>query len=168
VDGEPRSGLVGLLLEQMDCTHHRGGWFPPTRRVLEGLTAAPASARVTGAGVTHTAWELVNHLTFWKETCARALLGLPRLPGRIENDATFGGTGDPADETGWRAAVGRQEKADTAFREAVAGLRDADLDRPLSAGDVSPREMVSALNVHDGYHLGQIVVLAKLAGGGGE
>jgi uncharacterized damage-inducible protein DinB len=152
----------------MDCTHHRGGWFPPTRRVLEGLTAAPASARVTGAGVTHTAWELVNHLTFWKETCARALLGLPRLPGRIENDATFGGTGAPADETGWRAAVDRLARADAVFRAAVAGLGEDDLDRPLSPGDVSVRELVSALNVHDGYHLGQIVVLAKLAGGGGE
>ena len=162
MDGEPRSGLVGLLLEQMDYTHHRGGWFPPTRRVLEGLTAALVSGRATG--FTHTAWELVNHLAFWKETCGRALRGLPRLPGRIENDATFGGTGDPADETGWRAAVDRLATADAAFREAVAGLSDTDLDRPLSAGDVSPREMVSALNVHDGYHLGQIVLLAKLAG----
>jgi uncharacterized damage-inducible protein DinB len=164
VDGESRSGLVGLLLEQMDYTHHRGGWFPPTRRVLEGLTATPASGRATGPGVTHTAWELVNHLAFWKETCARALRGLPRLPGRIENDATFGETGDPADEAGWRAAVDRLATADAAFREAVARLSDADLELPLSAGDVSPREMVSALNVHDGYHLGQIVVLAKLAG----
>jgi len=146
----------------MDYTHHRGGWFPPTRRVLEGLTAALVSGRATG--FTHTAWELVNHLAFWKETCARALRGLPRLPGRIENDATFGGTGDPGDETGWRAAVDRLATADAAFREAVARLSDADLDRPLSAGDVSPREMVSALNVHDGYHLGQIVLLAKLAG----
>lgn len=162
MDGEPKSGLVGLLLEQMDYTHHRGGWFPPTRRVLEGLTAALVSGRATG--FTHTAWELVNHLTFWKETCARGLLGRPRLPGRIENDATFGGTGDPVDETGWRAAVGRLEKADTAFREAVAGPGDADLDRPRSAGDVSAREMVSTLNVHDGYHLGQIVLLTKLAG----
>jgi uncharacterized damage-inducible protein DinB len=64
--------------------------------------------------------------------------------------------------------VDRLARADAAFREAVAGLSDADLDRPLSAGDVSPREMVSALNVHDSYHLGQIVVLAKLVGGAGK
>jgi len=160
----PGTDRVRLLLDQMDYTHLEGGWFPPTRRVLEGLTAAQACHQASGAATTHTIWELVSHLAFWKETCARALRRLPRHPGRIENDATFGGTGDPADETGWRAAVGRLEKADTAFREAVAGLRDADLDRPLSAGDVSARELVSALNVHDGYHLGQIALLAKLAG----
>ncbi|MFO7173488.1 MAG: DinB family protein [Bacillota bacterium] len=105
----------------------------------------------------------MNHLAFWKEIGAGALTGAPRRPGPIVNSETFGPPGDPADEAAWQEALARLRAAHAALRAAVAGLTDADLDQPLPGEDTTREELVLGLIAHDAYHLGQIVLIRKLA-----
>lgn len=148
-----------LLLEQMDLTLEGEDWFPAMRRTLDGLTAAQAAWRPSPAA--NSIWQLVNHMAYWKEVVARRLAG-DVAAGTEDNDATFGPPGDPADEAGWEAARQRLYAADQAVRSALAGRKD--LDSPLPGYSTPLRTVIADINLHDAYHLGQIVLLRKLQG----
>lgn len=124
---------VQLLLSQMDASFDGNGWVTAARQSLEGLTSDQA-ARRPATGI-HSIWELVNHLTFWKELVAARLHGAPMTGERIRNPETFG-TAAPGDEESWQSAVGRLMQAQASLREALAA-------------------------VHDPYHLGQMALLRK-------
>jgi uncharacterized damage-inducible protein DinB len=153
---------VLLLLEQMDYTFGQGGWFRALDQATEGLTAQQASWS-PGHGV-NSIWQTVNHLTFWKDLCSGRLKGAPLSDERIDNAATFDPVGATGDQMAWQAAVERLRHAHQAFRTAVAQLTDQQLDEPLPGETTPLKELLLGLNVHDGYHLGQIVVLRKLQG----
>lgn len=145
---------VVLMLQQMDYTFGQGGWFRALDQAVEGLTAQEA-AWSPGHGV-NSICQTVNHLAFWKEIVAGRLHGAPMSGGRIDNTATFG-----ASEGTWEEAVARLRKAHAAYRAAVAQLTDEALAQPLPGERTPLIDLLQALNVHDGYHLGQIVLLRK-------
>ncbi len=153
---------VGLLLAQMEYTIGQGGWFAAMHRALDGLSAVDASW--SPAPGINTVWQLVNHLSFWKQVVADRMNGAPLSGGRIDNDATFGAPGDPDDEHGWQSAVQRFYGAQRALAEALSRQDDSALDEPLSGERTPLGELISGLNTHDVYHLGQIVLLRKLRG----
>jgi ASC-1-like (ASCH) protein/uncharacterized damage-inducible protein DinB len=151
---------VDLLLKQMDYTYGQGGWFRALDSAVDGLTPEQASWS-PGHGV-NSIWQTVNHLTFWKETCARRLNGAPLTGERINNTATFGPAEHSDDDAAWQAAVKRLCNAQAALRKAVSQLSDDALEKPLPGERTPLIDLLQALNVHDGYHLGQIVALRKL------
>lgn len=146
----------------MDHTFGDDGWAPALDRAVDGLTAEQA-AWSPGHGV-NSIWQTVNHLAFWQEICARRLRGAPLTGERIDNAATFAVMGNSGDQAAWQRDLERLRAAHRALREAVAVLAERDLDKPLP-GEATPlREQLLGLNVHGGYHLGQIVLLRKLQG----
>lgn len=149
---------VALLLEQMDYTFGHGGWFKALNQAVAGLTAEQA-AWSPGEGV-HSVWESVNHLSFWKEKVAARLGGAPLTGGRINNDSTF--SESRTDEAAWQAALERLVAAQRAYREAVASLSDERLEAPLPGERTPLKELLMSLNLHDTYHLGQMVAVRKL------
>ncbi len=158
-------GRCGLLLDQMVYVHERGGgWLPPLSKALDGLDAAQAAWQPLGSGG-HSIWQLVNHLAFWKEVCTQAVTKGPRLPGPIINDATFGDRGDPSDDAAWRAGCARLLTANSALRAVVGELTEAGLEGHLPGEQTTVEELVSRLNIHDAYHLGQIVLTRRLREG---
>lgn len=151
---------IQLLLDQMDYTFGHGGWFRALDRAVEGLTAEQAAWH-PGHGV-NTIWQTVNHLTFWKTLCARRLDGAPLTAERIDNTTTFGNAGQPGDELAWRIALEHLASAHRAYHEAVSRYHEWDLESPLPGERTPLKELLLALNVHDAYHLGQIVTIRKL------
>lgn len=152
---------IELLLAQMDYTHENGGWFTSVGRALEGLSAAEA-AWSPDEGV-NSIWQIVAHLTFWKQIVAGRLEGAPLTGTPIANDATFRLPARRTDDD-WQAAVEQLRLAQTRFREQVAGRADADLDRPLSGETTPLRKLIAGMVLHDTYHLGQIILLRKQQG----
>ncbi|MGE5675392.1 MAG: DinB family protein [Mycobacterium leprae] len=161
------SRRVRLLLHQMDYAFGAGGWVVAYSKALEGLTAGQA-AWIPGVGSSegpipgaNSIWQMTNHLAFWKELITRRIHGAPLAGPRIRNQDTFG-LADPRDEEGWKAAVQRLYTAHQSMREAVAQLRDAQLEQPLSGESTPLGTVLAELNLHDAYHLGQILLTRKL------
>lgn len=153
---------ITQLLAELDLANDREGWFAPLAHGLRGVTAAQAAWQA--APGTNTIWQTVNHLAFWKGLVARRMQGAPRSDERIDNDATFGTPGDPADEAGWQSTVAGLQAAHAALREAIAAREDADLDQPLPEDREPLGQTLLGLVGHDAYHGGQILLLRKLQG----
>lgn len=133
------------------------GWHGPTvRGSVRGVTPREAERKPPRAH--HSIHELVDHIAHWEAVVLRRYLGQATPRGR----------------TDWRPpalslaeSVGRMEDGHRALMEAVAALRDEDLDRkvPTSSGPRLLVEVLHGLAAHDAYHAGQIRLTRKLLRG---
>ena len=154
---------IARIVDQLQREHEGDPWHgSPLRAILEGIDATRAAARpIPGA---HSIWELVLHMTGWKNETARRLAGaVACMP--VEGD--WPDVGDPTDER-WQAALARLETAHDGLLAAVKALPDARLyeptndtrSAPLGTG-VSYYVLLHGIVQHDVYHAGQIALLKK-------
>ena len=160
----------------------RAGWNAPLAYSLRGLTAAQALWR-PAAGL-YNIWELVNHITVWKEEAARWLRGLPRneelfkvealgwpparTPPACNNETKSGATGAGADdktlEAQWQQTVARLRAAQ---EDLTAALEGTDVT-PVEPGSKHPLPpglgFAAGTPGHDCYHVAQINLIRKLQG----
>ena len=65
---------IDRILDELERDHTGDTWHgSPVTHVLRGVTAAQASARPIPHG--HTIWELVLHMTAWKNEVRRRIGG---------------------------------------------------------------------------------------------
>jgi uncharacterized damage-inducible protein DinB len=171
---ERAQGLQGsreieTIADEIRRSHHGDPWHGPgVTQVLEGLTAAEASARpIRGA---HTIWELVLHLTVWREEVARRLesgrFGEP--PEGDWPEVPRAGDSTEAHEAAWVATRERLAAAEAALQGALAVLAPERLaevvggerDAPLGTG-TTYAVMLHGVAQHDAYHAGQVKLLRK-------
>jgi uncharacterized damage-inducible protein DinB len=154
---------IDLIVDQLQREHAGDPWHgSPLRSILEDVDARAAARRpIAGA---HSIWELVLHITGWKNEAAKR---------------TRGGTaGEPAEgdwpevgaatEARWRAALEDLETAHRGLIAAIQSLAEAQLfeptndarNRPLGTG-VSYYVLLHGIVQHDVYHAGQIAILKK-------
>jgi len=131
-----------------------GLWAAAWKKSLDGLTAAQAAWRPPSApGVTgdrHSIWQLVLHMTFWRESWLRRI-GTGQKPTPEEIAAgNFPVVTDQGDEA-WAAALtrfaGTQSAVAAAMREAAPGS-----------------DALLYFLPHDSYHFGQINYLRAMLG----
>ena len=154
------------ILDQLEREHAGDAWHgTPLRELLSGIDYEQASARpLSGA---HTIWEIVLHMTAWKNEVGRRLDGAAAGTPR-EGDWPTPGT--PGAQR-WREAVGALEEAHRALAAAIARIPDSRLtaltndkrDRE-SGGGVSYYVLLHGIVQHDVYHSGQIALLKKAVG----
>jgi len=151
---------VGSLLEQLDEAYDRQSWHGTNLRgSLRGLSVDEALWRpVPGR---HNIWEIVTHAAYWKYAAWRRLTGEKRgaFPHKGSNWIP-----SPASPTSgqWRDEVTLLGGFHRRLREAVAGLRDADLRRRAPGGKEPIGRLVRGIAAHDLYHAGQIQLLKRL------
>jgi uncharacterized damage-inducible protein DinB len=154
---------IARIIDQLERDHTGDAWHgSPVKAILNGVTAAQASARPMPAG--HSIWELVLHMTGWKDEVRRRLTGAPA--GDPEG-GDWPEPGEPSDAR-WREAVAQLDRAHAALVSAVRELPESRLheptndprDRALGAG-VSHYVLLHGLVQHDAYHAGQIAILKK-------
>lgn len=147
------AGKVEFLLKGVD-----DGWRNiPFAKLLEGLTADEANWRPTLE--MHSIAEIINHVAYWLEYRARQVRGESLEPLKPIPSA---GEALPS-MPGYPNCLENLHKQFEALHEAVAALREEDVDRPPKEG--SPRsimELVSNIIAHNAYHAGQIVLLRRL------
>lgn len=136
-------------------------WFASLRVALRGLRAREAAWQPGGM---NTIWQIVRHLTYWKEVGARRLEGEVVHGWDVDDDATFGPPGDPTDDDAWAATLARLEDAHRRLVRALSALSDDELDRPIPDEPRTLGETLAGLIEHDAYHAGQIVALRRLQG----
>lgn len=138
------------LLEQFDATFDKKNWFVSLRDAVRDLTDQQARQKIQPN--LNSSYELVTHLIFWNERYLYKVRG-QQLPEVHNNEETFHSENQlHFDEL--------MAKADRVFSEWQEELNkglptDAKTDWISTVGHI---------NLHNAYHIGQIVILRKLQG----
>jgi uncharacterized damage-inducible protein DinB len=156
---------IDRIIDQLNREHTGDPWHgSPLHAILDGITAGQAAARpLPGA---HSIWELVLHMTGWKNEVRRRLSGAPA--GEPEG-GDWPEVGEPSDAK-WAQAIRALDQAHADLAAAIGGLSESRLydatndprDRPLGAG-VPYYVLLHGIVQHDVYHAGQIAILKKAA-----
>ena len=154
---------IDRIIDQLEREHAGDPWHgSPLHAILDYVSAAQAAAKpLPGA---HSIWELVLHMTGWKNEVRRRLSGAPA--GDPEG-GDWPAVGEQSDEA-WRQTVARLDKAHQDLVAAIRTLPESKLheptndarDRPLGTG-VSYYVLLHGIVQHDVYHAGQIAILKK-------
>lgn len=130
---------------------------PAVDELLGRFTAATASQRPIP--LTHSAWELVLHMTAWAD------FAWARLNGQAEFDLddAHDFPAPPADGTpeSWAAACAELQQAYARLGERVRNLPASALLTPLQNRDYSVVTLLNGVVEHATYHGGQLALLAR-------
>ena len=154
---------ITRIIDELEREHAGDPWHgSPLRQILEGIDHRRAAHRpLPGA---HTIWELVLHMTTWRNEVARRVhrgmaepLEGPDWPPMPEPT-----------EAAWDDARRALADAHTHLIQAVAALSPARLDDvlgdrrdPPEGTGVSYYVLLHGSAQHDAYHGGQIAMLKK-------
>lgn len=148
---------VARIVDLMERTFHGPAWHgPAVMEVLKDVSAAQAAARPQDNA--HSIWELVLHLTTWKDVARWRIEKNEKVPTDEENFPHVGNT----DDSDWQAALSRLTIAHDNLAAAVAALPEQRLDEEIPAGGkLSHYVRLHGVIQHDLYHTGQMVLLRK-------
>ncbi len=157
----PNPDVVSLL-EMVDQAFDKRAWHGTNLKgSLRGITAKQAAWR-PGKG-RHNIWELVVHAAYWKYTVRRKLRGEKRGSFELDGSNWFVRPAPgAADEKAWKRDMALLFATHRSLREAVAGLKSADLGKRPPATRVDVRGLVVGIAAHDLYHTGQIQIIKRL------
>jgi uncharacterized damage-inducible protein DinB len=154
---------IDRLLDQLQREHEGDPWHgSPLRQILDGVDVRQAAAKPLKGG--HSIWELVLHITAWKNEVRKRLNG---APAGEPAEGDWPPVGDPAADR-WKETLGRLERAHVSLIEAVRTMPEERLfeasndtrDPALGVG-VSYYVLLHGIVQHDVYHAGQIALLKK-------
>ncbi len=154
---------INRIVDQFEREHRGDPWHgSPLVEILAGIGAEPAAAHpVPGA---HSVWEVVLHVTAWKNEGRSRVEGGPAgLPEEGDWPAVGAATADR-----WQEALARLDESHRRLLEAIQHLEEPALveptndprNRPLGTG-VTYYELLHGLVQHDVYHAGQIALLRR-------
>ena len=147
-----------VLLEQFSCCYDDSAWFVALKNALEGVTGEQAAWKP--AGVDNSIWENVNHILFWNERWLQRYRGELNEPQNVENTGTF-----RSDETDWDATLTKLYAVMDEWRAKLSDITPEKLTSAVNSKDPSPWwSALAQQNIHNAYHVGQVVLLRKLQG----
>jgi uncharacterized damage-inducible protein DinB len=147
-----------LLSEQHTACFDENGWFVSARTALAGVTAEQAAWKPAGAD--NSIWENVNHMIFWNERWLQRYRGELNEPQDVENTGTF-----KSDVSDWNATLEKLWAVMAEWREHLSVVSDEKLSAPVNSEYQAPWwTPLAHQNIHNAYHIGQIVLLRKLQG----
>ncbi len=144
------------IVDQLRRASDGGAWHGPSlAELLEDVDARMAAARPVEDA--HTIWELVLHITTWRDVARRRLEGeVVEPPDQVDWPPV-----PEASEESWGQALASLEAAARRLQEALASLDEADLDDRASGCDYTNYILAHGVVQHDLYHAGQIALLKK-------
>ena len=154
------------LIDQFNRAHDGDPWHgSPVKAVLKGVTADQASRKPPHGA--HSIWELVLHMTGWRNEVAERATGKPAGEPAAGD---YPEVGDPTPAR-WTAALAALDASHRNLVKVVENMSDEQLwkatsdprNRPLGTG-VSYYELLHGIVQHDAYHAGQIAILKKVLG----
>jgi uncharacterized damage-inducible protein DinB len=154
---------ISRIIDELAREHDGDPWHgSPLLKILEGVTASQAAARPIPDA--HSIWELVLHVTAWKNEVRRRLSG---APAGDPDEGDWPDAGETSAER-WREARAGLQRAHDALVAAAGTVPEGKLyeatndprNRPLGTG-VSYYVLLHGVVQHDVYHAGQIAILKK-------
>ena len=154
---------IERIVDQLQREHDGDPWHgSPLRELLRGMTPEVASARPIRH--VHSVWEIVLHMTGWKNEVRRRLSG---APAGEPADGDWPGVPSPT-AAAWQAAIDRLQQAHESLVAAVRQLPESKLFEPTNdprnretGAGVSYYVLLHGIVQHDAYHSGQIALVRK-------
>src|SRR6476660_4318428 len=147
-----------VLREQFDACYDNNEWFVSLKTVLDGVTHEQAAWKPDGAD--NSIWETVNHILFWTERWLQRFRGELNEPQDVDNDTTL-----DSDTADWSTTHKRLDKVMIEWREKLSAMDDAKLASAVNSKYEKPWYWpLAQQNIHNAYHIGQILLLRKLQG----
>jgi uncharacterized damage-inducible protein DinB len=153
---------VERIVDELTREHEGDPWHgSPLATLLDGVTAQQAAKIVPGG---HSIWQIVLHITSWKNEVRRRVEGMPAAEPQ---EGDWPDVGDPSPER-WQEARTSLNRAHQQLLAAVRTLPESRLHKPtkdprnraLGVG-VSLYVTLHGLAQHDAYHAGQIALLKR-------
>lgn len=154
------------LIDQCRRAHDGDPWHgAPLTANLRGITHEDAARRPPGGA--HSIWELVLHVTGWRNEVARRATGQPAAEPPAGD---WPAVGDPT-AARWKEALAALDAAHQNLVKVIGGLSDEAMlqptndprNRELGTG-VTYYELLHGVVQHDAYHSGQIAIIKKVLG----
>jgi len=148
-----------VIVDQLQRAFMANAWHGPSLiETLEGVNYEIASAcPLIG---THSIWELVIHLTVWKDVVRERLASsTPILPTDAEDWPQL----PPQDYANWTSTLERLHRAHQQLIDRVRELPPEAFERMIPGKDYNALVMLFGVAQHDDYHAGQIALLKKAA-----
>lgn len=105
----------------------------------------------------NTIWEIVNHITRWRENVLLRIQGKIR-PAPAHN--YFTAVKDTS-EAAWHKTLTKLHNSQENWITVLKGFNNSYLETLYAADDFNYYEHIHGILHHDAYHLGQIVMLLK-------
>ena len=116
-------------------------------------------AGVQPRGVSHSSFQLLNHMIYWDRWVVQWLIGQkPLVPKHAQG--SWPGKTAPQTAEEWHEAL---HHLDQEMREITRAVQEADLI--AKRGPKTPLEMLQTIASHNSYHLGQVVLVRQGLGG---
>jgi uncharacterized damage-inducible protein DinB len=154
---------ISRIIDELEREYDGDPWHgSPLVAILDDVSASQAGAKpVAGA---HSIWELILHVTAWKNEVRLRLSG---APAGEPKEGDWPEVGEPSDER-WHAALERLRRAHRDLLADIQSLPEAKLLAPTSdprdkgtGAGVSYYVLLHGAVQHDVYHAGQIALLKK-------
>jgi uncharacterized damage-inducible protein DinB len=147
---------IERMTDQLHRAFYGPAWHGPAVMVLlREVNAVQAASRPVNNA--HTIWEIVNHLSAWKDAVRRRLLG--------ENVQLDGEPDWPPMRdvlaSDWEKTIEFLKLRHDELEKTVASLSESRLDIPWSEGKSTCYFLIHGSIQHDLYHTGQIAMLLR-------
>lgn len=152
---------IGRIVDQLEREYEGEPWHgSPLTAILKDISHEQAAKKpLAGA---HSIWELVRHITAWKNEVR------DRLSGRRAGEPREGDWPAVNDTTAdsWKQALTALETSHWLLMSAVREFPEENLPVPTNdhrAAGLAPThyELLMGILQHDAYHAGQIALLKK-------
>ena len=151
-----------LLIDQYNACYDDQNWFVPLTKAIEGLTAEQATWNDGSSN--HSILQLVHHLIFWNE---RYLLRFKELPlpevKKSDEDPTF-----EINVKDWDLTLKKLNEVFSELRDAFKNANEEKMESSPYKDRFDPwYSILENINIHNAYHIGQIVYVRKAQGSWG-
>lgn len=137
--------------------YHGHPWLDVTLQdTLSQITPEQAAQRPIKNG--NTIWEIVNHIISWRENVLKRVQGeVIQTPSnnyivKIEDDS----------DEAWRQTLDALETTQKEWLYFLSTFNEADFINEYPVNKLTYYQHIHGIIQHDAYHLGQIVLLAKM------
>ena len=150
-----------ILLEQFNSCYDENGWFVALKNALDGLNVKDALWK--DGKLDHSIWELAVHLRYWNERWLKRFFGGEVEESKETIDATFRSESGGAEE--WEKLKNELFQVFAEWKRAIETADEAKFDEQVSADyENSWSVPLAHQNIHNAYHIGQIVAIRKMQG----
>ncbi|MDB5227750.1 MAG: hypothetical protein JWN78_1943 [Bacteroidota bacterium] len=152
-----------IILKQMKACDTEKEWIVPLSLAISGLSAKQAAWKDGSAN--HSIWQIVNHLIFWNTRYLNKLKGALSEKYSNGHDVSFTNENYEGTDIEWNLIVENVNKLMSDWETSIQQAEPDTLAKPVSSDNIDNwYAVISNINIHNAYHIGQIVNLRKLQG----
>jgi uncharacterized damage-inducible protein DinB len=138
-----------ILLEQFDACFDQSAWFASAKSALENLSAEDAVWKASDE--IHSVCEIISHLNLYNRKHLQRFKGIAITSKSQEIAETYF-------NQSWQNALAEFNSIMSEWKNLLENVDEV----KLSQNDWT--SIIAHINIHNAYHIGQIVITRKLCG----